>query len=291
MRYIKNIYNDHHYAKMLSHDSSAVIQFLHIAEEMNIPVDKVYVGLRLFYNKLKSCESIDNKALEYVFENVPLLLERFFLTESEDIKNSNYKSIVPSIEEFLLNKFTLEFDDFQKAPDFFIGLLAKDLVFFFKDDVYNIRTFSQEQEMFHARFRTMIIKFYEVLISKVLWAPQDGVAIWQSFIVIANHIQELAQYGIITHMDDLDDLFWSLIHRFCFCLDIIGSIIPLDFYTKVEESLAAEAVLFLEYPEQDPDIITKKDTLINALLQAKTKAVAYVQNGLLSAPMFEKTDN
>jgi hypothetical protein len=83
-------------------------------------------------------------------------------------------------------------------------------------------------------------------------------------------------------MDDLDDILWSLMHRFCYFLELTGSVLPLEFYGEIEHDLTNNLVFFLETKEQDEGIITKKETLAQALLQAKTKAYAYEKMGLLT---------
>ena len=106
--------------------------------------------------------------------------------------------------------------------------------------------------------------------------------IWESVLRIANGLQLLGVHGILDHMDDLDDLLWSLVHRFSFFLDLAGSSLPVSFYEEIESDLAAKVVFFLEAQEQDETIKTKKTILLEALIKAKAKAIAFEQKGIFT---------
>jgi hypothetical protein len=83
----------------------------------------------------------------------------------------------------------------------------------------------------------------------------------------------LAQYRIIDHMDDLDDLLWTLVHRFIFYIDLVGAELPVEFYERIEQDLVNRSVFFLEAKEQDDGITSKKQALIEALLKGKARAI------------------
>ena len=132
----------------------------------------------------------------------------------------------------------------------------------------------------------MIIRFFETTLSKIIWNPNMYEGIWQSVLSIANGLQNLGLRGILDHMDDLDDLHWSLTYRFCFFLDLAGSHLPLEFFDEVENDLDSNVVFFLEMQEQDEGIKTKKEFITDALLKAKTKALAFERHGIFTDQVF-----
>ncbi|MFH0898137.1 MAG: hypothetical protein V1855_01010, partial [bacterium] len=77
---------------------------------------------------------------------------------------------------------------------------------------------------------------------------------------------------------------WSLVLRFCFYLELRGITLPSEFFDEVESDLASGAVFFLEEPELDVAIKTKKEILLEALMRAKAKSLAF-KHGYFTGPM------
>jgi len=280
-RFIKNLYNKNSYAQTLSQDGAHIVQFLDLSNELNLSTETVYVCLRLFYNKMKSCELIDDTVVGQLVEVMPESLERHFV---ENRKTTDLTFVKKNLETMLLNKFTYNMPQFRASPDTFLTTLSAEITNYFQQELKNIEKERLSQEM-RERLRTIIIKMFEASLSKTIWQPAAHESIWPSFTSIAQGFQDLAAHGIIDHSDDLDDLLWSLVHRFCFFLDLAGASLPSSFYATVEKDLMDKTIFFLEYKEQDEAITSKKDVLILALIQAKAKALAYERNGIISLPI------
>jgi hypothetical protein len=140
----------------------------------------------------------------------------------------------------------------------------------------------KDYEEIKERLRQLIIRFFEIALGKTVWNIKAPEGVWQSFLTIANNLQLLAVHGIINHMDDLDDLLWSLTHRFCFFLDFAGSGLPVSLFNEIEGDLKSCVVFFLEAKEQDDGIKSKKETLAELVLHGKTKAIAFEKAGIIS---------
>ena len=54
----------------------------------------------------------------------------------------------------------------------------------------------------------------------------------------------------------------------------MGPSLPLDFFTEIESDIESEVILFLEEPELDDGIKTKKETLMESIRKAKAMAIA-----------------
>lgn len=281
-RFIKNLYNKPSYAQTLSQDGAHINQFLDLSNELNLGTEAVYVCLRLFYNKMKDCEVIDDTVVSQVLDIMPERLEHHFVNTKRP--TADLKFMKKNLENMLLNKFTYNMPQFKAAPDAFLSTLSQEIAGYFKREVEQLEKEKIETEA-RERLRTMIIKMFEMVLSKTVWQPSMHHGIWHSFKSIAQGLEKLASHGIIDHSDDLDDLHWALTLRFKFFLDLAGSSLPSAFYADIEHDLMNKNIFFLEYQEQDEAITSKKDTLILALLQAKTKALAYERSGIISLPL------
>jgi hypothetical protein len=284
LRFIKDEYNKPTYAEEFSQDATHVVEFLEISDEMNLSVDHIYVCLRLFYNKLKGAEALDDTVAVQLLNNLPILLKRHFDSDNETDSKLNLAFIKKSSENLILSRLTDHHTQFRTTPDLFISNLAQDLCSFFNQEQERLKK-EVELNEYRERLRQTVIRFFETALSKVVWNPKAPEGIWSSFIGIGNGLRSLATNNVIIHMDDLDDMFKSLTLRFCYNVDLFGGALPLQFFDEVDHDLNNGLVLFLEADEQDAGIKSKKDEIKDHLLQAKTKALAYINNGIISQPM------
>jgi hypothetical protein len=284
LKYIKEVYNHRSYAERLSQDASHIVQFFEICNEMNLATDLAYIGIRLFYNKIKACELIDDTVILQVLDKMPALLDRYFKTNAESSTMRDITFIQKQTETLILTQFTDHLSEFKQHPDTFITQLSKEIATYFNNEYRNITELQHMNES-KERLRQLIIRFYDTAISHAIWNIKAPEGIWRSFTSIAYGLQVLGNHNVINHMDDLDDLLWTLTHRFCFFLDLAGSSLPTTFYEEIEHDLQSKAIYFLEFKEQDAGITTKKEYLIDALIQAKTKAIAFERRGIISMPL------
>lgn len=289
LEYVKQVYNHSSYAEYIAQDASHVVEFAQLGRELNLSPDYMYVGMRLFYNKYKATEIVNDSVVRQLLPSIAQHFAQHFSTQAEDTAYTNLDFIKKHTEEVILHKFTEHFTRFQTTPDTFIEELASDLAAFYKQ---------QEQTMTRAiakrdakqdslvRLRQVTLRFFELTLNKTMWNMLEPDSIWASFVQIAEGIQGLAEKQLIDHMDDLDDLFWTLTHRFGYFVELAGAELPLSFYDKVEESLINRDVRFLEMNEQDDGITSKKQLLIEKLLKGKTLSIAS-QHGIIAAEPFQ----
>lgn len=284
INYIKTKYNRRNYANALSQDCTDILQFIDVSNEMSLSADTVYVGIRLFYNKYKATELIDDTVILQLLENIPPALERHFASEQESRDSYDLAYAKKHLESLLLAKFTDHLADFQASPDTFLSSLANELAQYYQQEMSRIKRQHHRIETLE-RLRHVVIRFFDTALGKTIWNPKGQDNIWKSFVSIAQGLQLLANHSVINHMDDLDDLLWTLNHRFCFFLDLAGAALPTTFYKQVEHDLENRSVFFLEFKEQDDGIATKKEILAEYLIQAKARAIAYEKKGIITTPM------
>lgn len=278
--YVKDVYNNPNYANFFSQNGSHVVDFLELSEELNLEITPLYTCLRLFYNKIKSCELVDDTVLIQILEPLPNLVERHFEKNKEKL---SLKILRRNIEKAITFRFEKHVKEFEKKPNLFISKLSEEIINVANEEI-NYLQGNKDKNYMKERFRNLIIRFLEITISKLIWDTKSYHSIWQSVLKISDSIISLANYKIIGHLDDLDDLLWSLTHRFNYFLKITGPLLPPSFYEEVEDDIANGAAYFLEMEELDKGITTKKEILLRTLIQARTKAIAF-QDGLFSTQL------
>ena len=145
------------------------------------------------------------------------------------------------------------------------------------------KTFTKQENQW--RLRQIVIKLLESVTNRASWDYTAYEGIWPSVISCANGFQLLGSHGILDHMDDLDDLQWSLTNRFRYFIKRVGSQLPVTFYEEIENDLTSRIVFFLEAQEQDTGIRSKKEVLMETLQKAKAKAVAFERTGMFTDQM------
>jgi hypothetical protein len=281
-KFLASNYNRKDYAHELSQSCSDILYFLELSNEMNLGAGAGALVLRLANNKIKSAEVFDDSALLQFLDALPTLVENYFGdTETKPTNQFDLTFLKKHFETVLLRQLTDHLPLLQSKPALFIESLSSELSSYFAHEAEKIKRATRAQSDTE-RLRGMIIRILETMLSKTVWQPQDPETIWPSFAGIAHGLSILASENIVDNMDDLDDLFWSLTHRFCFFLDIAGGTLPFNIYEQIENDLAARSVFFLEFKEQDGGITTKKETLATALLHAKARAFAYEKKGIHS---------
>lgn len=279
-KYIKNIYNDTNYAEVLSQNGTHIVDFLELVSELNLNVETTYVCLRLFYNKLKEAELIDDAMLLHIFPHLTKHLARFFAADDHHTLHFDAHTIQERVTQALTSKLMGNLPEFQQNQYNIINPITQDILHIIKKEESNILDNVMKQEGTE-RLRNLIIRVLELILSKVVWNTQSPEGIWQSFLTITTHLQMLGDHNIINHMDDLDDMLWTATHRFCYFLDLTSQSLPISIYEEIEHDLQEELVFFLEVPEQDQEITTKKEKIKQALTKAKIKSYAFYEKGLL----------
>ncbi len=280
-QYVKEDYNKPELTEVFSRDGSDITLFLKITSDLNLDDSVAYVGLRLFHNKIKSCDLILGKVTNCIIENFNEYLGRYFDNTDDNFK-TELEIIRKNLEKIVLSQLN---DQFAKQETFNKSKVTQQI----SDDIFELITQSVNriQKKFDAyqakeRLRHVILRFVETLLDKTVWDDNSAEEIWPSFISISNNIQKMAGTGIIDHFDDLDDLLWSLTHCFCRYFTSFGISVPTTVYETIERDLRQNSVSFLEEPEQDECIKTKKEHIHEALMKAKFKAYAYEKKGIIS---------
>ena len=225
---------------------------------------------------------IDDTVINQILDPLPNLVERYF---DQDYENYNISNLKIDIEALILSKLKENSVEFKTNPNKLASSLSEPISLLARKEIEHFELNLEKKDL-TVRLREIIVRFFEMALSKTIWNHMMPETILKSFINISKGFDNLAKAGILDHMDDLDDLQWSLTHRFCFFLDLEGANLPISFYEEIEKALASRFVSFLENQEQDEGIKSKKTFIQEALIKAKIKAIAFEKRGILSDPIY-----
>jgi hypothetical protein len=264
-RFLKHTYNKSLYKDVLPNNFSHFLQFLDYGKKTNQKDHFIKSVVRLFSKKLKGCTYVNAYAYSRMLEQLPLHVQHYVAPK----ELRNLKPLKDQVSDLIYGAFISRFAMCKQNPDMFLGGLSSEIL-----DVINKEGSILQDAVSKEQVRQQLIRFLEVGLSKLVWSPEQPDEVWDSVKNIANQFAGLTEHNIITDMDDLDDLNWSLVNRFCFFIDIAGDELPPAFYTKVKEEIATHDVAFLETAEQEVNIEKKSDYVMHALLKGEATALA-----------------
>jgi hypothetical protein len=261
--YLKHAYNRPEYIQdILPSNLSHFIQFLQHGKKTKQTRAYLKSVFKLFNNKVKAAPYLNAYTFSTMLEQLPELLGDHFVIARLDSLDK-YKE---SINDILYSNFLAKYDVFKKKTHEFFDGLSQEIINVLQSDISLL-----EESVSVVELRQTMIRFLEIGSGKLVWSPDEPDAIWDSVKKISTQLEALMDINIINDSNDLDDLYWSLIHRFCFFLDVAGNQLPLSFYDKVKNDIATQQLLLLELEEQEPVLEPKAKWLMRAIVQAQAK--------------------
>ena len=258
-RYLKDTFNTPLYAQeILPNNFFHLIELFQHGAETNKSKEYYESVLRLFTNKLKASSYINAYAFhDLLTQFVPLLGKQFVVDASKA-----FESLKDVINEMLLSTFVAKFPDFNANPGTFLESVSQDLQ--------------------HAvEMRKLLMFFLETSLNKLVWNPQDKEKTWDSVKKIAEQLNKLYKHSMVSDQDDLNNLYISLIERYCFFLDITSNQLPSSCYQKIKDDINSHKLAFLELAEQEQYLETKSQRMLRAAFEGEAKARAREQGVLL----------
>ncbi len=263
--FFKYSFNHPRYAlDCLAHDFSHLLQFLKHGKKNNNK--RVYCKsvMRLFANKIKGSSYVNAHALSECIRQLPGILSDYFMI----FKAPDVDPAKKAVFELLYGSFLNSFDAFKQDPDLFLSDLSSNVI----DSLNNSFHFNKDATNEEVR-KTMLL-FLDGCINRLVWNPADGFDTWSMCKSIAQGLSSLHEANIIDDQDDLNDLFVTLIERYCYFLDITDDEFSPEFYEKMRQNIRTESIALLDLEEQEQDIETKVERLSRALFDGETKARA-----------------
>lgn len=241
-----------------------VIDLLSYTKTQEDPYNYAYLILNLFHQRFKDCKWDNALAFAQLLDRLPGLIGYLF------IKKPDAQTLETYLESRIYSPAGLTVPAHELKA--FIQQLARDTY------EYSLQPMIASYDL-----RQITTRFLESMLDKTIWDSSDGIQTWKYFKLIGHQLELLYESHIVGDLDTLNDLIWSLVYRFCYFIELSGSALPLTCYTEMQTELAAGAVDFLNYQEQDDLIRPKIKVLAHALQLGNAKALAYTKNILTDA--------
>ena len=265
-KFLRHTYNHQDYGlEFLPNNFSHFLQFLRKGKESHQKRAYVQSVFRLFSNKLKSSSYVNAYALSTVLDELPTLLGDYFVKE-ETKKNTTALQV--HVNEMLYSRFLSQFKSFKDNPVEFLDALSRDIVVTIDQHEVNQPTDPMTPE----ELRKVTLMFLEVGLNRLIWNPADVDATWRSVKHIAQDLGALYDHNIIVDQEDLNDLFRTLLERYCLFIDLVGSDLPLEFFERVKKDIETESLVLLDLEEEE-DIESKSERLLRSITHAQQKAI------------------
>lgn len=269
--FLRHTYNHPHYAqKFLAVNFSHVNSFLSYSNKTNLPRSYIDAVISLFHQKFKSTYYVNAYAFLDFLNEFPNQISKFLNEKTE--KEEKIKNIKNSIYNFLLK----DFEKLKENPEKSLNEIS--------EKIYNItlaKPDNKDVDISISKLQNTIMLFLETVITKLIWNPKDQNEIWESIKKISHQLEELLIQNIIPDIESLDGLYWTLINRFCYFLEISGTEIALNCYKIINNELTTQRSSLWTIPEREPFIRSKLNHLRQHLLNAEVKARAY-QEGIIT---------
>lgn len=264
--------------KILPNNFSHLSNLISTGNNSNQPPAYLRSVVKLFSNLLKGAEYVNAQAFETFMDTFPTLTQPYFsLTASRTYITNGalydahmFDRFKATVNNVLYFKFSSDYDAFKQDPAQFLEHISSEIL-----------TIAQE-EITREHVRQSIVRFGEIALSKLIWDVAQPEKSWTNVKRIADQLATLLEYNVLDDTNDLDDLYWTLLTRYCYFLDLTATDIAPSFYTHVKHDLLAGNIILFELPEQDTIIETKlsymQRTLISAEAQSRAHYMSVGQN-------------
>lgn len=246
----------------LPHNFTHLAQFMEYSQQANQPPEFTEGVLRLFNQKLKMSSYVSAPA----FERLLMQTAPYFEYQIAQKDTPLWQTLKGHITQSFKNKFSL----LQQQP-----------LTFFEDLSKNLETTITTQNTTPERVRFTLLRLLTSTCDKVVWSPVDQTQTWASFKAIGSSFERLHQKKVIPDELDANDLYWSLVERYAYFMELVGSQLSLETCEKIKQDLRERKIAWLETPEQEAGLQTKLERLAQVIMETETKIRAN-KHGLIT---------
>lgn len=246
----------------LPHNFTHLAQFIEYSQQANQSPEFTEGVLRLFNQKLKMSSYVSAPAFE-----------RLLLQTSPYFEHQLAQTTTPlwhNLKNHLATTFKSRFASLQEQPLQFFEDLSKEL-----STKFTIQNTTPE------RVRFTLLRLLTSTCDKIVWSPTDQAQTWASFKAIGTTLERLHQKKVIPDELDANDLYWSLVERYAYFMELVGSQLSLETCEKIKQDLKERKITWLESPEQEAGLQTKIERLAEVLIETEAKIQAN-KHGLIT---------
>lgn len=252
--YFKYTYNHDKYTEYLPYNFAHMLQFLEFGQDNNQSEAYAKSIIKLFLQKIKGCDFINAYSL---ITTMPKLADA--LTPYMVKKEASFlQELQNNIKTRMSNIFSSYFSYFQKNPDAFLDALSEQIA----KKTNDVQT---QQHVDIEHIKKDILRFLETCMNKLIWSPEDAYQGWIAINELATLSEQFLDKKLISDIDALDDICWSLIHRFVYYLEISAADIKPEVFVQIVQDIYHEKLLLLEISEQEDLITNKKEYLLKKI--------------------------
>jgi len=252
--YFKHTYNHEKYSEYLPYNLSHMVQFLEFGQEHDQPEQYAKSIIKLFLQKIKSCDFVNSYSLLTAMPQLADAFEPYIVKKEYSFMGELQKSLKVRFS----NIFSTYSSYFQKSPDAFLDALSEQIA----KKTNEVQT---QQHIDVEHVRKDILRFLEICMNKLIWSPEEGYNAWISINELADQSHIFLEKKLITDIDALDDLHWSLIHRFCYFMDIAQQDISQEIFIQIINDIHTQDLTLIQIEEQEDLLTTKKDYLLQKI--------------------------
>ncbi len=252
--YFKYTYNHEKYTEYLPYNFSHMIQFLEFGQDHEQNEAYAKSIIKLFLQKIKGCDFINSYSLITTMPKLADALAPYIEKKEAGFLDELQKNLKLRFSKI----FSTYYSYFQKNPDAFLEALSEQIA----KKTNEVQT---QQHVDIEQVRKDILRFLETCISKLIWAPTDAYDAWISINEIATQTEYFLDKKLLSDVDAYDDICWSLIHRFCYFIDISAEEINQDTFIRIINDIHDEKLNLLQIEEQEDLIDSKKDFVLKKI--------------------------
>ncbi len=269
----KELQDPQYQSDILPHNFSYPRQLLRFGAQTKKSPEYAQQVLSLFSKLLKGSEYVNSYVYSDFIRELPDLLKPYLcgyqVESSGALLLANdmdmFDRLQKTVSHLVFNKFSQDFEVCKTNPRLFL------------DDLSNRIIATTTQEINIELLRQMVIRFLEVGLSKLVWSPRDEEKTWESVKTLSHNLAVLMEHNIISDLNDLDELYWSLLHRYRYFLELNSTAMSISFYETIKHDISSNKILLLDLEEQEPFLQTKSSCLLNTILSQEAKKRLYTQ--------------
>ncbi len=248
-----------------------VIDFLEYGRTIKNPRSFAVSVLDIFLTRFKRAQWANAYAILQLLENLPRLLGPLC---GEPVDSLDYLKHQKAVKEYLYAALLTGFGELKKNPDAFLDKVSYDITALIAepklDDEASIH------ELHH-----VTVRFLESILDKLIFDLREQEYVWKTVKLIAEHLELLLGAHILPDVKTLNQLYWSLLERFCYALETMGSLVSHDTYQAIKNDLAQPSIPLLLLEEQEDFLTPKLTRLKKAITDGEIKARAR-EHGILT---------
>jgi hypothetical protein len=256
--------NPEYTKEILPNDFSSFSQLLTFGHNNAQPALYARSVVNSFTNLLKRSQYVNSKAFSALLENLPMQLmpyfalpaSRAYIADSTLYDASFGDRFGATVNSMLYSKFSTEYESFRQDPNVFLRSIGTNIVA------------AAQEEMMQAQVRQSIIRFCEIALSKLIWDPAAQEATWATTKKISEQLARLLELNILDDTNDLEDLYATLLNRYCYFIEITATDMPASFFAAIRNDLKSNDLVLFALTEQDtilePKLVYMQRTLIEA---------------------------